>query len=170
MAIVHFTVLVIHVVLAAFWAGSVFLMAIFLVPAADETGAVGGTVMEALTRRHVPRILVWVGVFTVLTGLYLLWLISHHFAGAFMGSPAGVLLSIGALSGIVALLLSVHLSQPTLKKMSASGATTESSGALPTPEHVAETGRLQRRLKVATRLTALALVVALVCMALGAHL
>lgn len=170
MSLLHFTVLVVHVVLAAFWAGSMFLMAIFVVPAMQDAGAAGGTVMEALTRRHIPRILVWVGVFTVLTGIYLFWQMSHHFASVFMGSPSGILLSTGALFGIVALLVGVHMSQPAVKKMGVLGAKVAASGTPATAEDLAEMGRLRGRLKLATRLTAVTLLIALACMALGAHM
>jgi uncharacterized membrane protein len=170
MTLLHFVLRVAHVLLAAFWAGSVFLMAIFLVPAVEEAGPAGGTVMQALTRRHMPRILTWAGLFTVLTGLYLLWQLSNHFTASFMGSTSGILLSVGALFGIVALLIGVHVSKPTVNKMGALGAKMAASGAPPTPEDLAEMGRLRGRLKLAMRLMAATLAITLVCMALGPHI
>jgi uncharacterized membrane protein len=166
----HLVLRVVHVLLAAFWAGSVFLMAIFLVPAVEEAGPAGGTVMQALTRRRMPRILIWTGVLTILTGLYLLWQLSHHFTASFMGSSSGILLSVGALLGIIALFVGVHMSKPAVDKLGALGAKVAGSGAPPTPEDLAQMERLRGRLKLATRLMAAMLAIALVCMALGPHI
>lgn len=170
MTLLHFVIRVAHVVLGAFWAGSAFLLATFLLPAVEETGAAGGAVMESLTRRNMIRVLTWIGVFTVLTGIYLLWEMSHHFNGSFMGSKAGILLSTGGLLGIVALLLVVHVSRPTAKKLGALGAKVAASGAPPTPDDAAELARLRGKLKLAARLIAVILGGALVCMALGPHI
>ena len=170
MILLHLVLRVVHVLLAAFWVGSVFLMAFFLVPAVEEAGPAGGAVMQALSRRRMPRILVWTGVLTVLTGLYLLWEVSHHFTGTFMGSPTGILLSVGALFGVLALFIGVHMSKPAVDKMGALGTKVAASGAPPTPEDLAEMERLRGRLKLATRLMAATLAIALVCMALGPHI
>jgi hypothetical protein len=165
----HLLVRVVHALLGAFWAGSAFLMAYFLLPAVEETGSSGGAVMEALTRRNMIRVLIWMGVFTVLTGIYLLWGMSGHFTGPFMGTEAGILLSTGGLFGILALLVAVHVSRPTARKLVALGAKVAASGAPPTPEEVAEMTRLRGKLKFAARLVAVLLAVTLVCMALGPH-
>jgi len=160
----------IHVLLAAFWLGSAALLALFIEPAVTEAGPAGGTVMQALMRRGMARILTWVGVFTVLSGIYLLWVRSGHFASAYMGSPQGVLISLGALFGIIALMLGVHLTRPAATGLAAIGERVAASGAPPSPEDLAVMGRLSRRLRLSTRLVALTLVAAIVCMAVGSHL
>jgi hypothetical protein len=170
MTILHFVIRVTHVLLGVFWAGSVLLMTLFIIPAVEEAGPAGGAVMQGLTKRAMPKVLTFVGLFSILTGIYLLWQLSGHFSGTFMGSSSGILLSIGALFGLIALLIGVHVSRPTVNKLGEIGAKVAASGAPPTPDDVAEMARLRARLGMATRLMAIALVVTVVCMALGPHI
>jgi len=170
MTILHFVIRVTHILLGVFWAGSVLLLAFFIVPVVEASGPAGGTVMQGLVKRGMPRVLTFVGLFTVLTGIYLLWELSAQFSGAFMGSDPGILLSTGGLFGVIALLIGVHVSRPTVNKLGEIGARVAASGAPPTPEDMAEMARLRGRLGTATRIMALALVVTVVCMALGPHI
>jgi hypothetical protein len=170
MTLLHFVIRVTHVLLGAFWVGSVGLLATFVVPAVEETGPAGGAVMGALMRRSMPKVLTLVGVLTVLTGLYLLWQLSGQFSGSFMGSRPGILLGTGGLLGIIALLIGVHVSRPTANKLGAVAQKVAASGAPPTAEDQAEMGRLRARLGAATRIMALVLVLAVICMALGPHI
>lgn len=170
MSALHLSIRVIHVFLSAFWFGGALLLALFIEPAVTDSGPAGGAVMQALVRRGMPRILTFVGLFAVLTGLYLLWVRSGHFAGGYMGSPHGILISTGALFGLIALLLGVHLTRPSVKALGAIGGRVAASNAPPTPDDLAEMGRLRGRLRLSTRLVAVSLSVAIVCMAFGAHL
>jgi hypothetical protein len=170
MLILHFAVRVTHVLLGVFWAGSVLMLTLFILPAVEASGPAGGTVMQALTKRAMPRVLTFVGLFTILTGIYLLWQLSAHFSGAFMGSSSGILLSTGALFGLIALLIGVHVSRPAVNKLGEVGARVAASGTPPSAEDMAEMARLRARLGTATRLMAVALVVTVICMALGPHI
>jgi uncharacterized membrane protein len=170
MITLHFVIRVLHVLLGAFWTGAVMLLAFFIVPAVEDSGPAGGAVMQALMKRAMPRTLTFVGLFTVLTGIYLLWELSAHFSSAFMGSTPGMLLSTGALLGIIALLIGVHVSRPTANKLGEIGQRVGASGAPPTPEDVAEMARLRGRLAMAARVMAVALIVTVVCMALAPHI
>ncbi len=170
MTALHLSIRVIHVFLSAFWFGGALLLALFIEPAVTDAGPAGGAVMQSLVRRGMPRILTFVGLFAVLTGLYLLWVRSAHFASAYMGSPHGILISTGGLFGLIALLLGVHVTRPAVKALGAVGERVAATNAPPTPEDLAEMGRLRGRLRLSTRLVALTLSVAIVCMAFGAHL
>jgi uncharacterized membrane protein len=170
MTVLHLIIRVTHVLLGVFWAGSALLLALFIIPAVEESGPAGGTLMQGLTKRGMPKVLTLVGLFTILTGIYLLWEISAHFSGTFMGSASGILLSIGAIFGLVALLIGVHVSRPTVNKLGEIGARVAASGAPPTADDVAEMARLRGRLGMAARLMAVALVATVVCMALGPHI
>lgn len=170
MTILHFVIRVTHVLLGAFWVGSALLLTLFIIPAVEASGPAGGTVMQGLVKKGMARVLTFVGLFTVLTGIYLLWQLSGHFSGSFMGSSSGILLSTGALFGIIALLIGVHVSRPAVNKLGEIGARVAASGAPPTPEDVAEMARLRARVTTATRYVAIALLVTVVCMALGPHI
>jgi hypothetical protein len=170
MTILQLVIRVTHVLLGAFWVGAVFLLTLFIIPVVESSGPAGGTIMQGLMKKGMPRVLTFVGLFTVLTGIYLLWQISAHFSGAFMGSASGILLSIGALFGVIALLIGVHVTRPTVNKLGEISAKVAASGAPPTPEDVAEMARLRARVATAARYAAIALLVTVVCMALGPHI
>jgi len=170
MSVFVLSIRAIHVLLAAFWLGAAGLLALFIEPAVTEAGPAGGAVMQALMRRGMTRVLTWVGVFTVLSGLYLLWVRSGHFASAYMGAPHGILISTGGLFGLIALMLGVHLTRPAVTALAAVGARITASNAPPTPEDLSEMGRLRGRLRLSMRLVALSLVAAILCMAVGSHL
>lgn len=170
MTTLHLVVRAIHVLMGASWAGSVILLAMFILPAVEASGPAGGTVMGALLQKGMPKVLTILGLLTVLTGIELLWSLSGHFTPAFMGSRPGILLSLGALFAIIALLIGVHVSKPTAMKLGALGARVAASGAPPTPEDAAEMARLRARLGTATRLVAWAAAATVVFMALGPHM
>lgn len=95
--------LVIHVIAAAFWFGSAIMMLYFVVPAIRRAGldlpAFSTELMNGVQYRR------WLSAaagLTILTGLIAFWFVSGHFNAGFMSSSSGMLLSWGALSGIVA--------------------------------------------------------------------
>src|SRR5262245_38882601 len=96
---------VLHVVLAAVWFGAVCLITMFLMPAVIQTGPAGGQVMATLVRKGMPAFMASVGGTTVLTGVYLFWRFTGGFDPAVSASRAGMAYSIGALCGVIALIL-----------------------------------------------------------------
>ena len=86
-------------------------------PAVREAGPEGGKVMGILQRRGWMTSVLWIGTTTVATGLYLLWTMSGHFSRGFMGSRTGILLSVGALAGMIILAIGLGVSRPTARRM-----------------------------------------------------
>ncbi|MGD8322597.1 MAG: hypothetical protein PVJ02_19250 [Gemmatimonadota bacterium] len=167
--VLHLVIRVIHVLFGVFWAGATFFVALYLEPSVRETGQAGGAVMGALTRRGYPKALSIIALLTVLTGLWLLWSVSGHFSGGYMGTPSGILLSSGMLAGLLALGVGVHMVKPVVNKLGAVAGRVAASGAPPSAEDQAEIQRLQGSLRLRVRIAAVLLLVALVTMALGPH-
>lgn len=166
---VYLSVRMVHVLVGVFWAGAVFFSALFLDPAVREAGPEGGKVMGVLQRRGWMNMALTLGTLTVASGLYLMWVMSGHFAPAFMGSRTGILLSTGMLAGIVTLGIGVGLSLPTSRKMAAVSARVASAGGPPAAEDLAELARLRGRMTLLLRVVAVLLLVAVVTMGLGPH-
>jgi uncharacterized membrane protein len=169
MATVYLSVRVIHVLLGVYWAGSVFLAALFLNPSVVEAGAEGGKVMGIMQRRGYTRFVFSVGVGTLLTGFYLLWSLSGHFSPGFMGSRSGILLSVGMLAGLAALGVGVMGTLPAGRKMGAIQATVAAGGGPPSPEEMAEMMRYRDRIVSLVKVLGVLLLVAVVTMGLGPH-
>lgn len=158
-----------HVLLAAFWAGTVVFAMLFLDPSVREAGPEGGKVMQILLRRRYLGTMLTVGALTVLSGIYLLWKISGGFGAAYMGSLGGILASVGGLAGIGALAAGFFVSRPAARAMGEVGARIANSGGAPTPEDLADLERLRNRLTAALRVAGGLLLIAVVAMTVGAH-
>jgi len=165
----YLTVRVLHVLTGVFWAGSVFFIVLYVFPAVIEAGPAGGQFMGVIQRRGWSKAVMHVALVTVITGIYLLWRISGHFSPDFMGSKPGILFSVGMLAGLTAVFIGLFGTMPTGKRMDAIGAAMAERGGPPSPEDMAELGRLRDRLGKLVRIIAVLLLIALVTMALGPH-
>lgn len=169
MDIVHLSIRALHVLLGVVWAGATFLIVLFLEPTVREAGPAGGRVMSGMVKRGYSKFIGIVALLTVLTGLWLLWRFSGHFSSGFMGSRAGILLSTGMLTGFLALGTGVHMVRRSVEKLAALGETLAAAARPPSPEEQAEMLRLQGKVRTATRLTAVLLLISVITMALGPH-
>lgn len=129
-----------HVLAAAFWAGAILTLVGFVGPAAMRSGIDVPAFMRTLMFGvRFQAALAVAGATTILSGIAALWLVSGGFNLAFMSSKMGILISCGAAAGILAVVTGVI------------------------------TGRLQQKGAPFAYATGALLVVALVCMTLGAH-
>ncbi len=128
-----------HVLAAAFWVGASLTLK-FVVDAVRRGGVDAASFMPALMfRSRLALALGVAGATTILSGVAALWIVSGGFNPAFMRSTTGILISCGAACGILAV----------------------ATGII--------TGRLQEKGAPFAVATGTLLVVALVCMTLGAH-
>lgn len=93
----------IHILAGVYWAGAVFLTVTYLMRAIADAGPAGGQVMGAMVRRRYLDTLPAVALVTVLSGIELFRRVSAGFSSAWLSSPTGVGLSVGAVAGILAL-------------------------------------------------------------------
>jgi hypothetical protein len=129
-----------HVLAAAFWIGASLSLTAFVVPAVRRSGIDAGAFMRTLMFGVRFQVALAVAGFTtILSGIATLWIVSGGFNHGFMASASGVLISCGAGCGILAVIAGII------------------------------TGRLQERGARFAYATGALLVVALVCMTLGAH-
>lgn len=156
---------ILHVLLAAFWAGSIFFFVLFVEPSVRSLGPDGGRVVRALQERHFLDILIVAAVLTVVLGLIVLWRFTNNFSPAVMSSSYGMSLMLGATAGLLTLGLGVFVSRPTLQRLLAKGAEVAARGGPPSEADQSEIARLQSRLRVAARSAAVLLLLAIVFMA-----
>lgn len=166
--IIYLTVRVLHVLFGAFWVGAAFLVVLYLEPSVREAGPAGGVVVRAMVRRGYSGFINLVGIVSLVTGFWLLWRMSGHFSGGFMGTTPGILISNGMLAGILAWGAG-HGIRGSVKRLTVIGARVEASGAPPTAEDQAEMERLRNKARMYSRITAVLLLIAMVTMALGPH-
>ena len=162
---------VLHVLLAGVWLGAVFFTTVFLSPAIFQTGPAGGQVMSAIVRRGMQPFLASIGGITVLTGIYLFWRFTGGFDPVVSSSRAGMAFSIGALAGVIALILGGSVVGRSARKADAVGARLASTPD--GPERAAlmsEMKTLQARIQSFSQIVLVLRLIAMASMALGHYI
>ncbi len=151
---------VLHVMLGIAWGGALFLLVVFLQPAAKAVGPAAGPFMrELLVERQLTDWILRIAGATIVAGGFLYWHDVQAFGslGDFLDSAFGLWLTIGALAAIVAVAIGGALGRPTLQRSLAVGAQIAQAGDQAPPELVQELDALQARGRSLAKL-ALALV------------
>jgi len=157
----------IHVVAAIAWGGSLFLLVLYLQPAAKAVGPAAGPLMgELLGKRKLGAVLLQLAGATIVAGGFLYWhdLDERGGLGDFLGSAFGLWLTIGAVSAIAAFLLGLFVTKPTIDRMLAAGARVAQAGDAPPPDALQEVAALQLRSRQLAKLNLALVAIAAVAM------
>jgi uncharacterized membrane protein len=156
------TLLLLHVFFGILWAGGGIAAGLFFLPSVNDAGPAGGAVMVGVMKRRFPVLMTVAAVLVVLSGLRLYML---RFSTAFLGTPEGIVLTLGGVLGLGAFVLGVFVQRPIGQRLGALGAQIQASGAGPTPEQADEMAKLRERIGRVGRLTAWHLVASALLMA-----
>lgn len=159
----------IHILFGIFWAGAIFFIVSFLLPTARAAGPGSAPFMQRFARSGFLQAALGSGSLTVLSGVWLMWLVAGGNSEWF-GSPTGITLSIGGLAAILALSMGFIFQRPTMKRLAAIAQAIEAAGGTATAEQQAELPALQARMGKIARAAAWLLAVAVVCMAVARYL
>jgi uncharacterized membrane protein len=107
----------VHIFGGVYWAGTVFFFVTFLEPSIRSLGPDGGKVMIRLFERGYLKLVPAVAIMTVLSGLWLLWILSSGFSPEYMGSSIGMALSTGATFAIIALIVGITFMRPAANRI-----------------------------------------------------
>ena len=139
---------IIHIVGAIAWGGAIFLLVFFLQPTAKELGPAAGPFMrELLGKRQVVTAVLQIAGATILGGAFLYW---HDWQqtgslGDFLGTRFGLTLTIGSVSAIVAFLVGLLGTKPTIDRVLSLGGRIAAAGDPPPAELAQELQRMQAR-------------------------
>lgn len=157
----------IHIATGVAWAGSVFLLVVFVQPSSAAIAPAGAPFMaELLGRRRLVDRIIAMGALTVSGGLFLYWRDWQAYGDLadFAGSTFGAVLTIGALASLAALAVGVVGTRPNVLRLLAIGPAATDAGG-PTPEQAAQMSGIQTRLKLFARTSLALLAVAVFAMA-----
>jgi hypothetical protein len=107
----------VHVFCGVFWAGALMFVVSFLEPSIRESGPEGAKVMRALIQRKYLNVIPVLATLTVLSGLWLMWIVSGGFARVWFASGPGMTYTLGSIAGFVALMIGVHVLRPTVLRI-----------------------------------------------------
>lgn len=152
-----------HVASGVFWAGGAVTLGVFVIPSVSDAGPAGATVMTGLVRRRLPTWLLVAGFVTVTTGL---GIYVPRFSVEWLGTPQGIVITMGALAALEAFIAGLLIQRPTAQRLGALAASIAATGVPPPESKVAEVRTLQKRLRATALFTAINLIVATLLMAL----
>lgn len=161
----------IHILGGVYWAGTIFFFVTFLEPSLRSLGPDGGKVMVRFFERGYLKLLPSVAVVTILSGLWLLWIVSGGADPAWMGSRSGIALSTGGTFAIIGFVLGMVIMRPAAARIWAIAQRLPQEGdegaknALMT-----EMGHLRARAQLGARLVFAMLVAAVGLMAIARYL
>lgn len=158
-----------HIFAGVFWAGAIFTLARFVLPAVAATGPAGQQFMRQLTMvQGLTKTMMLAGVTAVLAGLWLMGIDSAWFQPSWMGSSMGIVFSIGGLSGIGAAVVGVRSGMKAARLGGLFKELDAAKGA-PRPELVAEIQEIGAKLASGVRAVAVMLVITVICMAVARY-
>jgi hypothetical protein len=123
--------------------------------------------MGLLVQRRFPQYLVIAGWSAIISGALLYWIVSGGIQLQWLATSRGTLLTIGALSGIGALLVGVLVSAPAASRLGVIGGQVQAAGGPPTAEQAGQLRSMQERLVRGSHIAAALMAVALVLMVLS---
>ena len=160
---------VVHVVGGVFWAGAILFVAHFLEPAVRDTGPDGARVMQALQKRRYLDVMPVVAALTLVSGFWLYWRTFGRVHPGPGASGVELVLGTGGVVSLVAFVVGVTAMRPAALRIGRLGA--ELAQAPPERKEAlgAELATLRRRMRVAGRVVAALLGVAILCMAVARY-
>ena len=157
-----------HIFTGVFWAGGVFYLAFFVMPAINALGPDGGKFMQQLSRtKKMPTFMSITGIVNVLVGFRLMLI---DFQWNWFQSNFSTAITIGAITALGALIIGIFVNRPRANRMAQIGAAVAASGGPPSPEQMQELGMLKGKLEKGVRIMAWHLLVTVILMAIARYL
>jgi uncharacterized membrane protein len=159
---------IVHILAGVAWAGSVFLLVIFVQPSAAAIGPKAGPFMqELLGKRRLVLAILWMAAATIVAGAFLYW---HDWQavggfGDWVETRFGLGLTIGAIASIMAFLIGLFGTRPGVARLLALGRRAAEGDGPPASELSQEIAGLQLRLRLLARTSLALLAVAVLAMA-----
>jgi uncharacterized membrane protein len=163
---------IVHVLAGIAWAGSVFMLVLYVQPSVAAIAPAGAPFMaELLGKRKLVNWLIALGSTTVIGGLFLYWRDWHDFGsfGTWISSRFGATLTAGAVAAILALGIGIFGTRPNVTRLLSLGRRAAEAGG-PSPEMAAEIARTQDLLKNFARASFVLIALASLAMAIARYL
>lgn len=159
-----------HIVAGSLWVGFIVFNAFLLGPAIQDAGPGAASIMPALARRRMMTILPALALVSILSGLWLFWLVSGSELGAYLQTATGAALGLGAISALVAYVIGMLIARPAMLRAGALLQQLETLSAEERAQRLEEAGRLRARGTASGQLVGVLLLVATTCMAVARYL
>jgi uncharacterized membrane protein len=161
-----------HIGAGVLWVGAAYTFFGFVKPTLKALGPeTNKNFMQYISkRRRFPIVISTASVVTVVAGVLLYWRTSDGLDMAWIGAPIGLGFTIGAVAGIIALLIGMAVITPTIKRLEILGGEVAAGGGPPSTAQAAELQALDARLGRSGVWDFALLTIALVTMAISRYL
>jgi hypothetical protein len=160
-----------HIVSAVLWAGGAILFFLYIEPSIAKLGPDAEKfAAEFITRRRVPIYFAVVSTLTVLGGVLLYWRDSGGLQIAWITTPTGLALTVGAIAAIIAWLGGNLLIKSAVERVTEIGAEMKAAGGPPPAELMAQMHAAQERLHSIGLWETVLILVAVVAMSTARYL
>ncbi len=157
----------IHMFAGVLWVGTAFFFILFLEPTIEAAGADGGKFMQRLMQTRLAVTLSIASTLVVVSGLIMYWVASGGLQAAWIGSRAGIGLTIGGVAGVLAFVIGLLVQGPASARIAAVQKEIQAAGGPPSPAQMAAIGAQQKRISDGSRWGAVLMVIALIGMAIA---
>ena len=166
MNVVMVVLRLIHIFAGIFWVGTVWYFALFFLPRVKTFGQDTGRIMQTMSAQPFPAYMTTAAVLVALSGILMYANASAGFSGAWIATPAGIVLTLAAILGILAVLEAVLVSRPTAERMAQLGREVAASAGPPSPAVMQAMQALSAKLERAVYRTAYIVLVTVIGMAI----
>jgi uncharacterized membrane protein len=153
---------IIHIFSGIAWVGSTFFLFFYLTPTVLKLGADGGKVMRILLLDSNYAIVIPAAA--ILSSLSGVWMFARVADGDYLRSSHGIVLSIGALFGLLAAGHGLGVILPTIRGLQNVMRQMGAAGGPPSPEQLTTLQGLQRKMVTNTRIIFILMVIAVLGM------
>lgn len=161
---------VLHIVFGVLWTGGVFFLAVFLIPSSRAVGPAAGPMMGQLTQvRQVPRVLLYMGLVTILAGFWMYYLNSANANHEWARSTTAKIYGAGAVFALIGWFMGMTVNAPLAKKIGALGARLAAAGGPPSDADKAEMAAMQAKMATVSYIGVTLLLLATVCMSVARY-
>lgn len=158
---------VLHILVAALWLGAAGLLAAIVMPAIHDAGAAGGSFLASLHRRKLHAFMAANAVLTVLSGLWLYWVLTTGFDPAIVWSRSGLVFGIGGLCGLLAMTIGGSIIGPGFARLAVLAEQTVPLPEAERADHAQRLSAIRQRTAWASKVALVLIVAAMLLMASG---
>ena len=150
-----------HIGFGIIWAGSVFYIVSFVIPAVNRSGSEGIKFWLQLGRSGYAAFIRISAIISIVSGFLLLWKLSNHFERIWFTTLYAKIMSAGIITSIIAFLIDIIVNGPATARSNKISANQSA-----TREQLQELNTLQKRIFSATTIIAVLLGVAIISMSI----
>lgn len=166
MAVLQF----IHVIAGIFWVGTVWYFALFFLPRVKSFGQDAGRIMQIMSAQPFPTYMTTASLSVAGSGIIMYWYRSAGFSAAWILTAPGIVLTLGALLGILVVVEGLVISRPAAVRMAQLGQETATAGGPPSAAVIQEMQALSAKLERGVYRTAVVVLLTVIGMAIFRYL